>query len=139
MALVPANGITTLTEKIIGCGIRVHRVFGPGLLEAPYQLALISELEDCGLGFEAEVPMSVTYGEKKFACGYKLDIVVERVVVVEIKAVEKLLPVHRAQLLTYLKLSGYPAGLLMNFNVKLMKDGIVRVLNNQPKKHQSSP
>jgi GxxExxY protein len=80
------------------------------------------------------VPVPLTYGDRTLACAYRLDLVVDELVVVEVKAVEKLLPVHRAQLLTYLKLSGYPAGLLLNFNVKLLKHGIVRVLNDQPKK-----
>jgi GxxExxY protein len=133
MVLVAAGGITVLTDKIIGCGMRVHTNLGPGLLEVPYKLGMAEELTAAGLDYEMEVPLPVTYGDRTLPCGYRMDMVVRQTVVLEIKAVEKLLRVHRAQLLTYLKLSGYPAGLLLNFNVTHLRDGITRVLSDQPR------
>ena len=131
MTLVPAGGITQLSDKIIGCAIVVHRAMGPGLLEAPYKLALAVELSRAGLAYALDVPLKVTYGDVKLGCGYRMDVVVEATVVLEIKSVAATLPIHRAQLLTYLRLSGYPVGLLLNFNAKLLKEGIARVLNDR--------
>ena len=125
--------INTITKRIIGCAIRVHRVFGPGLLESPYKLATAIELTSAGLSYVAEVPLPVSYNGRELGTAYRMDFVVEESVVVEVKAIERLLPIHRQQLLTYLRLSGYPVGLLINFNVPVLKDGIVRVLNDRPK------
>ena len=130
MALVAAGRITALTHRIIGCGIRVHRYFGPGLLHAPYAFALAYELTSIGLRCEREIACPVVYGGTTLPCAYRLDMVVEDTVVVEIKAIDRFHDIHRAQLITYLKLSGYPAGLLINFNVPVLKDGIMRVLND---------
>jgi GxxExxY protein len=130
--LADAAAINRLTEVIIRCTIAVHRVLGPGLLERPYKLALASELLNCGLAFEPDVQLTATYRGDSLGCSYYMDIVVENLVVLEIKSAAHILPVHRAQLLTYLKLSGKPAGLILNFNTELMKDGIGRVLNDRP-------
>ncbi len=132
MTLTAAGDVSRITSCIIACAIAVHKALGPGLLEAPYRLALAVEFRRAGLAYEMEKPLDVTYGEARLGCGYRLDFVVEAKVVVEVKSLAAVLPVHRAQLLTYLRLSGYPAGLLLNFNVPLMKDGIERVLNDQP-------
>ena len=134
MTLAAAAGLSYLTWRIIGCAIAVHKALGPGLLEAPYRLALAAELTRASLAYEREKPPAVIYGEDRLGCGYRLDFVVEQTVVLEIKSVAALLPVHRKQLLTYLRLSGLPLGLLLNFNVERMKDGIGRVLNDQPPK-----
>ncbi len=134
MTLTAAGGISRITSRIIACAIAVHKALGPGLLEAPYRLALAVEFGRAGLAYEMEKPLDVKYGDARLGCGYRLDFVVEAKVVVEVKSLVTVLPVHSAQLLTYLRLSGYPAGLLLNFNVPLMKDGIDRVLNDQPAK-----
>jgi len=115
-----------LTEAIIGAAIEVHRELGPGLLENAYAACLCRELQLRGLPFEHEKPMPVEYKGLHIDCGYRIDILVDGRVVVELKAVKKLVPVHEAQLLTYLKLSGVRVGLLINFNVPVLKEGIVR-------------
>lgn len=101
-------------------------MLGPGLLESAYEECLCHELGTCGLACRRQVPLPVAYKEVRLECGYRLDVVVEDAVVVELKAVETILPVHEAQLLTYLRLSGLRVGLLINFNVPVLKDGIVR-------------
>jgi GxxExxY protein len=116
-----------LTEKIIGACIEVHRHLGPGLLESAYQACLCRELELQGLKFEREKSLPIEYKGHHVDCGYRLDLVIENEVVVELKAVERLLPIHEAQLLTYLKLTGIQLGLLINFNTPLLKDGIKRM------------
>ncbi len=126
------SGHNQLTEKIIGCAIRVHDTLGPGLLEKPYKLALAKELLVADLAFNLDVPLTATYRGDSLGCSYYMDVVVEKLVVLEIKAVSNMIPVHRAQLLTYLQLSGLPVGLLLNFNAARMRDGISRVLNNRP-------
>ena len=118
-----------ISEKIIGCAIQVHRELGPGLLESSYQECLYFELIQSGLLVEKQKPLPLVYKEVKLECGYRLDLMVENKVVIEVKAVEALNDVHMAQILTYLKLSKCRLGLLMNFNVALMKDGIRRVVN----------
>ena len=118
-----------LTGKIIQCAIEVHRGLGPGLLESAYEECLCYELRLAGLRFERQVPLPVVYKEVKLDCGYRQDVVVEGKVLLELKTVETLLPIHEAQLLTYLKLSGIRTGLLMNFNVAVLKDGIKRMVN----------
>lgn len=118
-----------LTEKVIGCAIEVHRALGPGLLESAYEECLCYELAQNGVWFSRQVPLPVVYKGIGLDCGYRIDIVVEDLVVVELKTVERLLPIHDAQLLTYLKLYGRPIGLLLNFNVPVMRVGIKRLVN----------
>lgn len=115
-----------LTSQIIGAAMEVHRVLGPGLLESAYQTCLAQELMLRGLSFEQEKPLPVVYKNVKLDCGYRLDFLVEGKIVVELKAVEQIHPVYEAQLLTYLKLTGCKVGLLINFNVPVLKDGIIR-------------
>jgi GxxExxY protein len=115
-----------LTERIIGLAIEVHRALGPGLLESAYEECLCYELANGGIRFQRQVPLPVVYKGIRLDCGYRLDVVVANQVIVEIKAVEKLIPVHEAQLLTYLKLSGLKTGLLLNFHSPVMRDGIRR-------------
>lgn len=115
-----------LTSQIIGAAMEVHRVLGPGLLESAYQTCLAQELMLRGLSFEQEKPLPVVYKDVKLDCGYRLDFLIEGKVVVELKAVEQIHPVFEAQLLTYLKLTGCKVGLLINFNVPVLKDGITR-------------
>jgi GxxExxY protein len=118
-----------LSSKIIGAAIEVHKTLGPGLLESAYEECLCHELSIQGLLFEKQKPLSVDYKGKKLDCGYRMDIVVEKEVIIELKSCEKIEPIHKAQLLTYLKLSGLNLGLILNYNVPLMRDGIVRNLN----------
>ena len=115
-----------LTSAIIGGAIEVHRALGPGLLESAYEECLCHELGLRGLAFARQVALPVGYKGVHLDCGYRLDIVVENAVVLELKSVEKVDPVHHAQLLSYLKLSGKKVGLLINFNTPVLKDGIVR-------------
>ena len=119
-----------LTAKVIGACIEIHRSIGPGLLESAYRECLCYELSQAGLSFQKEVPLPVAYKGIKLDCGYRLDIIVDKRLIVELKAVEKLLPIHEAQLLTYLKITGLQLGLLINFNVPVLKDGIKRIANN---------
>src|SRR5215204_1831873 len=115
-----------LTYETIGAAIEVHRTLGPGLLESSYRECLCRELSLRGIGFKREYGLPVQYKGIRLDCGYRIDILVADVVVVEIKAVEGLAPVHDAQLLTYLRLGGWKVGLLINFNVVVLKDGIHR-------------
>jgi GxxExxY protein len=117
-----------LTEKIIGAAIEVHRALGPGLLESIYQTCLAHELTLRGLRFEKEKSLPVEYKGVRLESGYRLDFVVENKVVVELKAVDSIHDVHKAQLLTYLKLTGCKVGLLLNFNSAVLKDGIERLV-----------
>lgn len=118
-----------LTAKIIGAAIKVHTALGPGLLESVYQKCLLLELRKQGLHVLSEVPVSVNYaGELISDEGFRIDLLVENKVVIELKAVEKLLPLHKKQLLTYLKLSGIRVGLIINFNVKMLKEGVERLV-----------
>jgi GxxExxY protein len=119
-----------ITDKIIGAAIEVHRVLGPGLLESAYEECLCYELSQRELKFERQVPLPVAYKGIKLACGYKMDLLVDDLVVVELKTVESLLQVHSAQLLSYLRLSGKPVGLLINFNSPTIKSGLKRIVNN---------
>lgn len=120
--------LNQLSEKIIGACIEIHRVLGPGLLESAYEECLCYELSQAGLSFERQKPLPVKYKGIMLDCGYRLDVVVESTVVVELKTVERLLPIHEAQLITYLKMSGLKLGLLINFNVPLLKEGIKRIV-----------
>lgn len=126
------ENINEVTEQIIGAAIDVHRSLGPGLLESAYEACLAFELVSRGLRVEQQKALPVVYRDVKLDCGYRLDLVVEGSVVIELKAVEQILPVHKAQLLSYLKLAGMKAGLLINFHVKMLKDGIVHLVNNFP-------
>ena len=121
--------LNRLTEAIIGAAIQVHRVLGPGLLESAYEACLVYEIRKRGLSVERQIPLPLIYEEVKLECGYRLDLLVERSVVVEIKSVEAISPIHEAQTLSYLRLSGCKLALLINFNVATLKDGIRRFIN----------
>ncbi|MBI5302952.1 MAG: GxxExxY protein [Chloroflexi bacterium] len=124
--------INQVTETIIGAAIEVHRALGPGLLESTYEECLCRELALRQVAFERQKPLPIEYKGSCLDCGYRLDLLVANVIVVEIKAVESLLPIHEAQLLTYLRLGKWTTGLLINFNVPVLKQGIRRrVLNFQ--------
>jgi GxxExxY protein len=118
-----------LTEKIIGCSIKVHKTLGPGLLESAYQVCLYYELVKSGLNVEKEKPLPLVYEEVKLDCGYRMDLVIENRIIVEVKSVDTLNDIHLAQVLTYLKLTKNRFGLLINFNVLKLKDGVKRVVN----------
>ena len=121
--------LNDLTEKIIGCAIKVHRVLGPGLLESAYEVCLVHELRKAGLKADRQLALPVIYEGLRLDADYFIDIMVEDIVVLELKSVEHLLPIHEAQLLTYLKLANKKLGLLMNFNVTQLKNGIKRRIN----------
>ena len=123
-----------LTDRIIGAAIEVHRALGPGLLESAYESCLAFELMQRGLKVEQQKPLPVIYKDVKLDCAYRLDLLIEDAVIVEVKSVDSLAPIHHAQLLSYLKLSGCKLGLLMNFNVTALKNGIRRVVNNLPER-----
>lgn len=118
--------INKITEIIIGCAIEVHRALGPGLLESAYEECLAYELQLAGLRVERQKAVPVIYKEKKLDCGYRMDLLVENQVVLELKTVDALCPVHEAQVLTYLKFAKKEIGLLINFNVTVLKNGIKR-------------
>ena len=117
-----------LSDKVIGLAIEVHRGLGPGLLESIYEECLSLDLKEHGLSHSRQVPLPIVYKTVRLDCGYRMDFVVEGRLVLELKAVERLLAVHKAQLLTYLKLSGHKTGLLFNFNEVVLKDGLVRIV-----------
>ena len=119
-----------LSYKIIGCALELHRKIGPGLLESAYENALAYDLRNNGFEVVQQVPMPFIYKEIKMDVGYRIDLLVNRKVIVEIKSVENLAPVHFSQVLTYLKLSGMKLGLLLNFNTKSLKEGIHRLVND---------
>lgn len=125
-----------LTRSVIGHAIRVHRALGPGLLEDTYERCLACELEANGLSVRSQKQMPLVYKEMKLPFAYRLDLLVEDKLIIEVKAVEKLISLHSAQLLTYLKISGLNVGLLMNFNSKVLRHDIRRILN--PKKSAPS-
>jgi len=118
-----------ISGQIIGAAIEIHRALGPGLLESAYKECLYYKLFQAGLNVEKEKPMPLVFEEVILECGYRIDLLVENKVVIEVKSVEALNDVHLAQTLTYMKLGGYKLGLLMNFNVVKLKDGIKRVIN----------
>ena len=122
--------LNDITGAIIGAGIKVHTRLGPGLLEHAYKRCLGHELRKAGLSVAAEVPVALEYDELTIADAYRLDLLVEDTVIVEVKAVEKVLPVHHAQILTYLKLTEKTVGLLLNFNVIRLPEGIKRLVND---------
>jgi len=121
--------LNQITDRIISCAISVHKVLGPGLLESAYKQCLFYELSQLDIIVEKEKPMPIIYKEVKLDHGYRMDLVVEKKVVIEIKTVDSICDVHKAQLLTYLKLGDYKLGLILNFNVMLLKDGITRIIN----------
>jgi len=121
-----------ISHRVIGAAIEVHRHLGPGLLESAYQSCLAFELKQLGVKLEEQKPLPVVYKQVKLDCGYRLDLVVEDEVIVEIKAIEKLLPIHEAQLLSYLRLAKKRVGLLMNFHVPVLKNGLKRIVNEFP-------
>ena len=128
--------LNLLTRKIIGAAIEVHRHLGPGLLESAYETCLAYELEQIGLTVERQKALPLVYKEIRLDQGYHLDLLVERTVIVELKVVERITPVHEAQVLSYLRFSGCEVGLLINFNVKLLKNGIRRFIMTE--KHPGS-
>jgi GxxExxY protein len=117
-----------LTERVIGLAIEVHRHLGPGLLESAYEECLSFELGLAGIGYRRQVPLPVVYKDVRLDCGYRMDVVIENEVIVEIKATERIMPIHEAQMLTYLRLSGLHVGLLMNFNDVTLRNGLRRVV-----------
>ena len=119
-----------LSYKIIGAAMELHKSLGPGLLESVYEVALAYDLKEIGLEVKTQVPMPLVYKEVKQEIGYRIDLLVENKVILEIKSIENLAPVHFAQTLTYLKLADKKLALLINFNTKLLKDGIHRIVNN---------
>ena len=123
--------LNQITKTIIGAAMKVHRTLGPGLLESAYEACLAYELEKAGLLVETQKAVPLVYEMVKLECGYRMDLMVERLVVVEIKSVEAIAPVHEAQTLSYLKLSGCKVALLINFNVFALKDGIRRFVNGR--------
>jgi GxxExxY protein len=125
------HGRDPLTERVLGAALRVHSALGPGLLESVYELCLAQEFVLQGLAFRKQVPIPIAYEGLNLSCGYRADFVVEEAVLVELKAVDRLISLHEAQVLTYLKLTGLQTGLLINFNAQHLRDGIRRVANTR--------
>ncbi len=121
-----------ITRRIIGAAIEVHQVLGPGLLESAYQTCLSFELRQRGVKVEEQRPLPIVYKDVHLDCGYRMDLLVENEIVVEIKALEQFVPIHEAQLLSYLRLYGKRVGLLINFHVRVLKDGLKRIVNEFP-------
>ena len=117
-----------LSNKVIGCALEVHRNLGPGLLESTYEQCLAHELKIANILFKLQCPLPVEYKGIKLDCGYRIDVLIDNSIIIELKSVDKVLPIHQAQLLTYMKLAGISIGLLINFNVKYLKDGIKRMV-----------
>jgi GxxExxY protein len=124
--------LNRLTESIIGAAMRVHKALGPGLLESAYEACLAFELIEMGFEVAQQQPMPVVYRGVRLSCGYRTDLIVERDVIVEVKSVSRIEPIHEAQVISYLKLSNRQLGLLINFNGKLLKNGIRRFVNGFP-------
>ena len=122
--------IETIASKIVAAAIKVHTVLGPGLLESAYQKCLEYELKNHGIQVACEVALPITYEKLTIDAGYRIDMIIEESILIENKTVEKLLPIHEAQLLTYLKMKNCKVGFLLNWNVPRMKDGIKRMVNN---------
>lgn len=121
-----------LAEIVVDASFQIHRTLGPGLLESAYEAILVHELQKRGLSVAVQVPVSVTYESVRLDAGFRADLIVEDSVIVELKSLEKIAPVHKKQLTTYLKLSGKRLGLLINFGEELIKDGITRIVNGMP-------
>jgi len=124
--------VNELTELMIGCAIEVHRIFGPGLLESAYDICLCRELSLHNLPFECQKPLPLSYKGVKLDCGYRADLIVADKVLVEIKSMDQLLPIHEAQLLSYMRLGSFKVGLLMNFNERVLTHGIRRRVLGPP-------
>lgn len=123
--------LNEISGRIINCALKVHSAIGLGVLESVYQTCLLHELQKAGLSVQSQVALPVVYDNLRLDSGYRLDLLVEDTVIVELKCVEALLPIHKTQLLTYLRLANKPLGLLLNFNVVHLREGIKRVLNNK--------
>lgn len=117
-----------LSHRVIGCALEVHKTLGPGLLESTYEQCLAFELSSAGIPFTVQAPLPVRYKEKLIDCGYRVDLCIENQLILELKSIDRLLPIHEAQLLTYMKLAKVRTGLLINFNVTLLRDGIKRIV-----------
>jgi GxxExxY protein len=128
--MLSEDELNRVSGTVIGCAIEVHRVLGPGLLESAYQQCLVWELRHAGLDCSEQVAVPLRYKDLNIPNAYRLDILVENAVVLELKAVERIEPIHMAQMLTYLKTNNLKLGLLLNFNVDIMRKGIKRVVNN---------
>jgi GxxExxY protein len=122
--------LNAITDAIIGAAIKIHQKFGPGLLHSVYLPCLAHDLVRAGLNVEMEKPIPLEYGDVKTACAYRIDMMIDGQIIVELKCIDRFAPVHRAQMLTYLRLTECPVGLLINFNVTVLTDGIRRVVNN---------
>ncbi len=120
--------LTKLSKEVIGCALEVHKNLGPGLLESTYEQCLAYELGLARIPFKSQQPIPVLYKDIKLDCGYRVDLLVDRELIVELKSVDKILPIHQAQLLTYMKLANISVGLLINFNVTVLKNGITRMV-----------
>ena len=127
-----AENLNRITERVIGAAMRVHQALGPGLLESAYEACLAFELADGGMKVVQQQPLPVVYRNVRLNCGYRLDLVIDDRVIVEVKAVSRLEPIHEAQILSYLRLSSCRVGLLINFNVRVLKNGIRRLVRNFP-------
>lgn len=121
--------VNAVTERVIGAASQVHRTLGPGLLESVYLACLLYELRTTGLSVETQYKVPIQYGDVQIECGYRIDVLVEATVILEVKAVAELAPIHEAQLLPYLRLSRRPVGLLINLNTKVLKHGVRRLIN----------
>lgn len=121
-----STGLNTLSYQVIGCAYKVHRTLGPGLLESTYETCLCYELDTLGLKYERQKPISINYNGNIIPNAYRIDILVENAIILELKSVESVLPIHTAQLITYLKLANKQLGLLINFNTENLQDGIKR-------------
>ncbi len=127
--------LEAIATQVVDAALCVHRELGPGLLESAYEMALCRELNLRDLTFERQKAMPVSYKGTALDCGYRIDVLVEDAIVIELKAVEQLAPIHEAQLFTYLKLAGCHIGFLINFNTRLIKNGLKRIVHNLPKEH----
>ncbi|MEI7820169.1 MAG: GxxExxY protein [Verrucomicrobiota bacterium] len=127
--------LEAIATQVVDAALCVHRELGPGLLESAYEMALCRELNLRDLTFERQKAMPVSYKGTALDCGYRIDVLVEDAIVIELKAVEQLAPIHEAQLFTYLQLAGCHIGFLINFNTRLLKNGLKRIVHNLPKEH----
>ncbi|MEM9080567.1 MAG: GxxExxY protein [Verrucomicrobiota bacterium] len=130
--------MNSLSEKVIGAAIEVHRILGPGLLEHSYEKALGHELDLRGISYKTQVVLPINYKDFEIPDAYRIDLLIEEQLIIEIKAVENVLPVHKAQLLTYLRHTNKPLGLLINFNSSLLKNGLTRLINKTQNKNSAN-
>lgn len=127
------SDLEVIAKQIVDSAVQVHKSLGPGLLESAYQVCLAYELRKRGIRVECEIIQSITYDDQQINCGYRIDMLVENSIIIENKCVNKILPIHMAQIITYLKLRGSKLGFIINWNVPLIKDGIKRVINDNKK------